>query len=475
MDELDDIDKFPFDVIISHGPCVDGVTAAWVLWRILPEKYKNKLARKGGSYSLNGDEQSEEEKNNLEGPLYPVNSLLGAEKLQRDGYPIVFAFAHPNEEIPLGLIKGKKVLFMDIDPSNQLPLLINNCSFLTIIDHHDSTINTLKLHNDLIKSNKDKININVETYNKKKSAANMIWELINENEETPDMVEIVRIGDTWDFDDRPDLKPRNVLKALKMDKVFKSFKKIEETYLNWNDKFAKYKEIGTIVNKYENNLITKAAKKVALCYMKTKDGTYYNVAYTAANILHSEIGASLRFYAEERFYPTKIDFCATWKYVPHEEVIIVSLRSPATKKEQSQSDNQETINLQSKSRDDREIKNYIDLSEIARNIEGTDGKGGGHYDASSFTFKEIEKFHYYFKKSKDGYKGKNYNPGFKPATIPASTLVSAPITQNIARNYINPYTPPYNPYLGVFQHNSVPYTPISSQYKNMSQKYEIKK
>lgn len=251
MDELNDISDFPFDVVISHGPCVDGVTAAWVLWRILPNEYKEKLAKKGGSYGP---------VTNVEN-LYPVNSLLGAEIMQKEGFPIVFAFAHPNEEIPIGLIKNKRVLFMDIDPSDEFKKLIENCKFLTIIDHHDSTKNTIDNNSELIKKHEDKININIETFNKKRSAVNMIWEIINESNDFPDFVEIVRIGDTWDFEDRPDLKPRNVLKALKMEKVFKSFEKIEETYLSWNDNFEKYKEIGAIANKYENNIITKAAKK----------------------------------------------------------------------------------------------------------------------------------------------------------------------------------------------------------------------
>jgi len=410
------MEEFPFNVIISHGPCVDGVTAAWIVWRSLPDEYKEKLAEYGGSYADSESGSISDGKHS-----YPVNSLKGAALLQKKGLEVVFAFAHPNEEIPLDLIKNKNVLYMDIDPNEQLPMLIEHCSFLTIVDHHDSTSNTLKFYHALIKKNEEKLNIIVEGFNKKKSAANMIWELISD-EKVPDLVEIVRIGDTWDFEEtniaQTALKARHVLKALKIEKAFRSFDIIEETYMTWKTKFPKYVEMGKIANKYENNLIAKAAKKVALGYIVVKDGTIYNVAYTAANILHSEIGAALRYYAEQRFDPIKIDFCATWKYVPHEEIVSVSLRSPSLN---------------------------IDLAEIAKNIENTDAKGGGHYDAASFTFKGIENFHLFFKRSRDSYRGKNYDPNYNKKFTQPAVLQQQMIRGPPYQYQSTPYYPSTNP------------------------------
>jgi hypothetical protein len=112
------------------------------------------------------------------------------------------------------------------------------------------------------------------------------------------------------------------------------------------------------------------AKKCHIGFIHTDDDKVYTVAYTQSNILHSQIGISMRYYAEERF-KRPIHFCATWKYIPDKECVSVSLRDPIP---------------------------GINLASIARSIKGTYGKGGGHTDAASFTFFGIDNFHKFIHK-----------------------------------------------------------------------------
>jgi hypothetical protein len=34
--------SFKYDLVIAHGPCADGFTSAWCVWRQLPQEYKEK-------------------------------------------------------------------------------------------------------------------------------------------------------------------------------------------------------------------------------------------------------------------------------------------------------------------------------------------------------------------------------------------------------------------------------------------------
>lgn len=354
--------KINYDVIIAHGPgCNDGATSAWAVWRTLPKEYRKRLEREGGFYYTVGQN---EEISTDDSPFLHPNSPEGAIKLQEKGFPVVFVFIQPSSSVPVNLIAGKNVLILDLDMGDALVSVVNNAAFTFLCDHHDSTPQTLQKHGDILfGQNRDKFAYYVNT-NKQECGATLTWR-ITHNTEIPPFVQVVRIGDTWMWKDYPELHAKFVLTALYMKRAFRSFPDIEETFQTWDSEFNSYVEKGTAVSEYEKSIIKQMAKQCDLGYIQTNDGTMYTVAYTQASVLHSEVGSTIKWYAEKRFR-VPIDFCATWKYASHKNIVSISLRDP---------------------------RPGLNLSIIARNIKNGDGKGGGHPEASGFSFFGLENFH----------------------------------------------------------------------------------
>lgn len=362
---------YNYDVIIAHGPgCNDGATSAWAVWRTLPQDYRDKLATEGGFYSnYNYEDESSEEPRSSEPYLHP-NSPEGAIKLQQKGYPVVFVFIQPSSGVPDQLVAGKNVLVLDLDMGDALIPLVSTASFVFLCDHHDSTPQTISKHADfLLTQNRHKFATYINT-NKKECGATLTWR-ITHSADIPPFVQVVRIGDTWMWKEYPELHAKSVLTSLYMNRAFRSFPEIENTFLTWDSKFDSYVQNGYAVLKYERSIVSQMAKSCDLGFIQTKDGTVYNVAYTQASVLHSDVGSSMRWYAEKRF-KVPIHFCATWKYASYKRLVSVSLRDPQP---------------------------GLNLSTIARNVQGSDGKGGGHPEASGFSFYDIENFHNYILKS----------------------------------------------------------------------------
>ena len=344
------------NVVISHGPnCVDGSVAAWCIWRKLSSLDKKLLRNEGGYYS------SQPHKNNKDKYIHP-NSVEGALKLQSKGHQTVFVFSQPSDNIPKELILNKNVMILDIDFGTKLDDIIKVANKVYLIDHHISSkitvssINSPKLFCYLNFSNKE-------------SAASLAWKF-TENNKIPSFIDIVRIGDNWDWEDNKDAK--YILKYLNLKRSFKSFQHIDKIFNTWDKKYNDYVSEGKIILEHENAIINKISKQCSLGYMQTCNGEVYTIAYVQANTLHSEIGSVIKKYAEKRFN-TKIDFCATWKYVPYKNLISVSLRN-----------------------DDYSIN----LSEVAKNIKGINpDDSGGHVNSSAFYFEGLENFHNYILKS----------------------------------------------------------------------------
>ena len=362
-----------YDVIIAHGPgCRDGATAAWCVWRTLSLTYRNTLAQEGGFYS-DKDPQCGKSNERTTGSFEPYvhpNSPEGAMRLQARGFPVVFVFMQPGEQAPIKLVENKNVVILDLDMGDALVPLVRAAKRVLLSDHHDSTPLTIaKYSNILFEECRHKFATFVNT-NKSESGATLAWELTH-GTKNPPFIETVRIGDTWQWHEYPELKAREVLKSLHVYKVFRSFVDIENAFEYWDENFQSHAEEGMIITDYETALVKQMAKQCDIGYLQTNDGHVYTLAYTQANILHSEVGASMKWYAQKRF-KVPIHFCATWKYVSHKGVVSVSLRDPG--------DN-------------------INLATIARSVKGTDGKGGGHASASGFVFYGLENFHNYISKT----------------------------------------------------------------------------
>ena len=352
-----------FEVIISHGPgCNDGATAAWCIWRKLPQWYRDLLAEEGGFYS-DGD-QEDDSADSSSVPFTHPNSPEGAIKLQERKFPVVFVFCQPGQRVPHKLVASKKVLILDLDMGEALVELVKGARSVLLCDHHDSTPVTVCKHSQvLLEENRHKFATYVNT-DKQECGATLAWRLTH-SAIIPPFVQIIRIGDNWQWNDHRELHAKAVLASLYMSRSFRSFQSIERTFITWDSNFDNYVQKGRGLLEYERTTARNVAKHSDIGFIQTNDGVVYNIAYTQANVLHSEIGASIRWYAEKRFN-IPIHFCATWKYASFRGIVSVSLRDAVP---------------------------GINLATIAREVKGCEGRGGGHAAAAAFSFRDIKNFH----------------------------------------------------------------------------------
>lgn len=353
---------FPYQVIIAHGPgCKDGVTAAWAWWRLLPHDYRMALQALGGFF----DKPRKKIEHQYEYNKPQINSLLGALDLQLLGYPVVFAFAQHNDEIPVSLIKDKTVLILDLDLGAELGKVVEYAAFTMICDHHTSTLNTFNKQQILLYP-KNKFDFYIDT-RKTESGASLSWKLSHQTD-VPLLVDIVRTGDTWQFDDIANrhLHAKEVLRTLHFEGTFNSFPSIEEAFTSLEGNFLEYVSRGVVLLQHDKRIVKTICRQCDLGMLQLNDGTTYTIAYAQCNVMHSEVGASMRLYAEKRFPGANIDLCATWKYASHRGIVSVSLR---------------------------DARPGIELSTVARNIAGANGQGGGHDTSAAFMFQGLENFH----------------------------------------------------------------------------------
>ena len=342
-----------YDVILSHGPgCADGSSASWVYWRQLPHLTQKLLSTKGGHYGSRGKEKRS--------PIHP-NSVAGAKQMQKEGYPVVFAFVNPQSAVDLDLVRDRNVLILDLDLGPSLKSVVDAAKFTMLIDHHDSTFNHLE---EITSNYPNKFNSLVD-FRPTESGATLAWKFFRPGEPVPDMLEVVRIRDTWQWEDRADLYPREISKALIYRRVFNSFPHIESTYNNWDNKRVnQYKSQGALLLQQDTVLAEKMARDNEIGYITTTTGQVYTVGYTQASVLRSEVADLIRELAEDMHH-VQIDFAATWKYTPNKSAVSVSIRDP---------------------------RYGLNLGRIAETVCGA-SSGGGHVEAASFAFYGIENFH----------------------------------------------------------------------------------
>lgn len=348
-----------FDVIIGHGPgCFDGATAMWAVWRLLDPNYQEQLAKEGGFYNF-----SETKISPCHRSFIHPNSVEGAIQMQQKGFPVVFVFVQPGTYIPKPLIEGKNVLVLDLDLGSNLMPLVRNAKTVFVCDHHDTSSATIHKYGDeLLNRYHHKFSQLVDT-SKKECGATLIWRLTH-SDVIPSMLEVIRIGDTWQWGDSPELHAKEVLHSLFVRRSFRSFPDIEQLFQSWNENFDTWVKEGSILNLYNTSLAKQAAKQCDIGSVQSKDGKKYTIAYVQSSILVSEIGTSIRKYAENRF-KIPIDFCGVWKYVSRKNLIIVSLRDP---------------------------RSGLKLGRIAKEIVGSTGTGGGHDESASFIISGLHSF-----------------------------------------------------------------------------------
>lgn len=343
-----------YDVIISHGfGCADGAVSAWCVWRTLSDDYKKKLSHYKGFYS-DGTAPFTYDKNWIN-PL----TVHGALKLQQEGLSPVFAFAQPSTKIPIDLIKNKNVLILDLDLGAELVNVVKYAASVKLVDHHITSETTLLEHADELATDKFTMIINTSP---SESGASLTWKLFNKDTELPTFIDVIRIEDTWSWDDLPEAK--YIMKSLKSNNYLSTFSKIDKVFNSWDKNYDKWVSQGEYIVFADNVNIKLMAKSCDLGFVRTKDGKVYTVAYTQAPVLISEVGTAIRKYAELKF-KQEIDFCVTWKYLTYKNLVLCSARSP---------------------------REGLDLGNICRNIRNINS-GGGHAEAAGFNFNGIHNLH----------------------------------------------------------------------------------
>jgi oligoribonuclease NrnB/cAMP/cGMP phosphodiesterase (DHH superfamily) len=344
-----------FEVILGHGPgCPDGAAALWCYYRTLDPNYLDQLATFGGFYANPNIQVFNASQYNY---IHP-NDPAGAIQMQELGMPIVFVFLQPCMPVPKELVFNKKVLILDLDMGDNLVDVVSWSEYVTLIDHHISTQNTLNKYNDKLYidfQRKFRTYVNT-TVNE--SACTLTWKYFYQDP-IPEMLNIIRIGDNWQWDDDQDAK--HILKAMKLNRTFRSFYDLEIMYQNWYNEINSLIQQGQIIEEYENKLITEIVEQAQIGQI-IADDKVYTIAYVQCNVLHSEVGAALKDYVL-RLFEVEVQFCATWKYVSFNKTVSVSLR-------------------------DADLG--INLSTIARTVKGSNGKGGGHCGAASFVILGLE-------------------------------------------------------------------------------------
>lgn len=383
------MDPLNYDVYLFHGPCIDGHTSAAILWSQQPLEVREYLCELGGMYSPNRKTREEGSKY----PHTPDNALkiVGRWTL-KSHTPRVFVFATPGVLLPPSLIQGKRVLSIDLDPGKQCLLqLMSLTTHTLLLDHHESFRDTCTDIGAVITpATETLISSNLTVYwdpCKSVSGATLAWKYFGTSKNVPHIVEVVQIGDTWNWNQNKELMPRECLEALTSDDTLTSFDGIVQ--LLDNDAFMavhpKLIAHGKCILEVKNTLIDQGAKRCSLGYIESA-GTVYTILYTSASILASEIGDRMKGLHTQWWLDTKgitIDFTAVWRYVPASD----------------SRDGRVTVSLRGASKD-------ANLGHIARNVANI-LRGGGHKQAAAFTFIGIENIHKYILKC-------------KPTTVPCS-------------------------------------------------------
>lgn len=352
-----------YDVVLFHGPkCPDGMTSAWIYWMMLSDKIKNELKTKGGIYGPINNKD-------FKSPSKFFNTVKGA---LISNLPVNFVYCQPGESVNPDLIFDKNVLILDLDMGEELINIISASKFTMIIDHHFTSAETFKSLENTPNSFSKKYKIFFKS-DTGSSGASLTWQhfIDPDIKNIPWLINLVRIGDTYTFDEDKDAKP--ILTYLYAKGIFLSFENLDKFVEGIGSKFIIEKMLtkGKIICKHEQHLALNSSRNFSFTNFKTSDGKNYFVAYCSGTLLSNDMSLYIRPLAEQRTNE-KIDFVATWKYIPFKNLILVSIRDPLD----------------------------CNLGEIASQIVDKDGKpsngGGGHEKAAAFSFYGLENFHNFF-------------------------------------------------------------------------------
>ena len=379
--------KIDYTVCIGHGPCADGQTALGIAWMEQPQEVRDYLAQYGGLYS----KQKRRYEAKYQNPHHPDQALRILKEWKLPDYaPVVFVFTQPNTRYPEELLRGRRVLCIDLDPGIiGIKQLMSLTTYTLVLDHHDSFKTSMSLLGvDIPEQTLSRVSDNFHFYwnpAKTVSGATLAWQFLKPSARTfPHLIEIVQIGDTWNWKQRPEIKVKECLEALHARNVFSSFEDIVEYINNFRNQYQSLVNEGGPILKVKDKFVDSIALKANFGYIITPEPgdrmMIYNVLYTSSTVMELEIGDRIRELSVEWYKKEKgidIDFTAVWKYVPSKPEVV---RRPG----EMPRPGYVTVSL-------RGGAPGINLLDIARRIPGIKSCTG--YDkAAAFTFEGIDNF-----------------------------------------------------------------------------------
>lgn len=360
------VDDFPFDVILSHGPCDDGMTAAWIAYRRLPAEYRQQLAAEGGPYAVKDPARDFVVHTD---PRPWATSVEGALALQQRGFPVVFAFTYPQPEIPRELIQNRRVLMLDLDAGDATEKLVDAAASVVHIDHHKTGEAIVARCRAAFP---DKYTA-VFTTAKTESAASLAWKYFNPSLPIPDLVQYVQIADTWNWAQLHSVDVRAAKEAMYVYEHLASLPGVEALFQSWSPNTTQSLVAdGAAFKKHQDRTALANAKKSDVAYVRVASSTAAPDVIMTCLVVNASPGTGTFVGNMQKqivapaheLSGTKIDLCAVWSYCLSADKIAVSLRGPGPD---------------------------VDLSHVAANIRGDGVKpGGGHAAAAGFTVIGIE-------------------------------------------------------------------------------------
>ena len=386
-------------VYISHGPCMDGMASLSIPWRLMSTSTKDMLIKRGHLYAPKNDDQLKI-KTKKHGPFDNALNLLEDESIP-DQMKKVFVTCQPQVPIPPKLLIGP-VVVMDLDVgADNLHLFDRSHIAVTIIDHHASFADSVRKFLD----NKDyqmvvhkvtKLTDNIQYFwnpDKTHSGVSLTWEFFHPGEPMPEWLRCIQIGDTWNWK-QASAPPVDEVKAYLEALYIREASSHLTTFCSVTEQdYASLMKEGQSYLRMKDQRVKALAHKTTLGYIRSKDSegksVTYNVLYTSIDSYWNEVAWYIWNHlpqnapdAKETKGPT-IHFVANWNYKPQPPVIPNT--EIETKDIGKNNDPIITVSM-------RCPLKGIDLSVVARNVEGTIS-GGGHPPAAAFAFKGIENFH----------------------------------------------------------------------------------
>jgi uncharacterized protein len=245
---------------------------------------------------------------------------------------------------------GKNVIFADIIPTKeQFNILKKNCHFVTIIDHHLSSLNVFE---DYVDQDYNSVNYVGPHHNvfidMNKSACQMVWDYFYHDVERPWAIDYIGDRDLYKFE-LPNSKEINL--AMFKLRLINPTGLTQLTNYSDADK-CELIEKGTVYLTEENLQCMKWGKNAKYCKFYVNDQIYDIWSLSCPSALRSCVG---NFMCGTKLpNENNPDFTIIWRLSTDKSEYWISLRG----------------------------NGKHDLDAIAKQLDST---GGGHYDASGLT------------------------------------------------------------------------------------------